>query len=360
MKIKTCIFLSLLLIISCASPKKLYEKGKYFKAFDSVLNEIEDGKKDRKNLVLLNKSFAKMIDLARDEMKVLEDGYKINELRDNFDQYEKVDSRYEKGRQYLDDANKEKYVGFNQEKVQLVEDTYLEGKDLMAYFEESNRKLDARNAYYHFELVRENSNAYDDIESLLREAKEKAIILYNIDADLDSDFSYQWDVDRRFDDLEGEEGFYKIVYDYSEGSEDCRVELDFARLDIDEKENESKKSYTVQVIDGYETKTDTSGNTVEVPIYKDVSGTVILTIVTKTVSWRIDLELLKSNQNCDLKERRFRESVEDKIEIVRLEGDQRAIPDEYKNRTNEKLEDTDDMVDDLLDKLYRDVRNYIY
>ena len=360
MKTKTCIILSLLLIIACASPKKLYEKGKYFKAFDSVLNDIEDGKKERNNLVLLNKSFAKMIDLAREEMNVLEDGYKIKELRDNFKQYEKVDSRYEKGRPYLDDANKEKYNGFNQEKVQLVEDTYLEGKDLLTYFEENNRKLDARNAYYHFELVKENSNDYNDIESLLREAREKAIVIYNIDADLDSDFSYQWDVDRRFDDLEGEEGFYKIVYDYSEGSEDCLVELDFSRLDVDEKESESKKNYTVEVIDGYETKTDTSGNTIEIPIYKDVSGTVTIRTLTKTVSWRIDIELLKSNQNCDLKERRFTESVEDKIEVIEIEGDERAIPDEYKNRTNKKLEDTDDMVDDLLDKLYRDVRNYIY
>ncbi len=345
---------------ACSSPQKLYEKGKYFKAFDGALSDLKGGKKNRKDVLLLNKSFSKMIDVARQEMNILNDGYKINDLSHNFKQYEEVDKRYVKGRAHLDVDNNEKYVGFSAEKEQLVEDTYQEGKALLTYFEESENKSDARNAYYHFELVKEHGSGYSDIDQLLNESKRLAILIYSVDADLDSDFTYQWDVDRQFDDLEGEYGFVKIVYDNNSISSDCQVELDFSRLDVDERSDESSRSYSKEIIDGYKTETDTSGNSKQIPIYKDVTGRVTTKSITKTVAWRIDLEIVRSSVNCGLREERFRAEVEDRVEIFELSGDERAIPDEFKNSSNERLKNTDDMVDDLIDDLYRKVRNYFY
>ncbi len=345
---------------SCSSPQKLYEKGKYFKAFDSVLGDLKEGKKDRKDVVLLNKSFSKMIDMAKDEMYLLNDGYKVNDLSHNFKQYHEVDKRYTKGRTYLDDENDVKYERFSADKKQLVNDAYEEGKALMVYFEESKNKSDARNAYYHFELVKEHGNGYNDIKQLLFDAKRSAIVIYNVDADLDSDFTYQWDVDRKFDDLEGESGFVRIVYDNHFVTSDCFVQLDFSRLDIDESNDESYKNYSKKILEGYKTETDTSGNTTQIPIYNEVSGSVTTKAIKKTVAWRVDLEIINSSQNCKLREDRFRASVEDRVEIFELSGDERAIPDEFKNNSNNRLEDTDDMVEELIDELYRQIRNYLY
>jgi len=361
MKYNFKLFIILLIgLASCSSPQKLYEKGKYFKSFDAVLGDLNGGKKDRKAVLLLNKSFFKMIDVAKSEMYILNDGYNVNELSHNFKQYENVDRRYVKGRSFIDEENNIKYGNFTEDKRQLISDTYEEGKSLLAFFEKSNNKTDARNAYYHFELVKDYGLGYRDINDWLFDAKKAATLIYNINADLDSDFSYQWDVDRKFDDLEGETGFVRIVYDNSSIDGDCNVDLDFSRLDVDERSDQSSIDYTKEIIDGYSTKTDTSGNTTQIPNYVEVSGRVITKTITKTVSWRVDLEIVKSNISCDLREERFRETIEDQARIYEISGDIRAIPDEFKNQTNERLEDTDDMVEELIDELYRVIRNYFY
>lgn len=347
-------------ISSCSSPQKLYEKGKYFKAYDSVLGDLNGGKKDRKLLLLLNKSFTKMMDVARSEMYILNDGYQVNDLSHNFKQYHEVDKRFVKGKSYIDDENKTKYVDFNTEREDLVMNTYEEGKALLLFYEESNNKIDAKNAYYHFEFVNEYGYGYRDIDQLLYDAKELATVIYNVEADLDSDFSYQYDVDRQFDDLEGENGFVKIVYDNNFINGDCNIQLDFSRLDVDESSSQTSQNFSNEILDGYKTEIDTSGNSTQVPIYKVVSGRVTTKTIIKTVAWRIDIEIVNASRNCDLREERFTASVEDRVEIYEYDGDQRAIPDEYKNTTNGVLEDTDDMVDDLIEELYRKVRNYFF
>lgn len=350
----------LLFCLGCSSPQKLYEKGKYFKAFDSAFSDLKSGKKDRDNKILLNKAFSKMIDVAREQMVYLENGYQIRDLQDNFEQYEEVDKRYVKARAYIDEDNRTKYDIFYQEEVRLIANTYEEGKALMDFFEESKNKLDAQNAYLHFELVSKYSRDYPDIQKWLDESIEAAIVVYNVYADLDSDFSYQWDVDRKFNDLEGEDGFLQIVYDDNSVEADCKVELDFSRLDIDERKNQSSQNFSKEIIDGYKTETDTSGNSVQVPIYKEVYGSVNTVSLIKSISWSVEIEVLKSTINCNLDETRYRAIVDDQVEIYELEGDERAIPSEYKNQSVEELEDTDDLVDELIEKLYDSIKKHFY
>lgn len=353
------LFVLILGLTNCSSPQKLYEKGKYFKAFDSVLGDLKSGKKTRKNNVLLNKAFSKMIDETRNKLYSLEDGYDVSDLQYNFDQYEEVDSRYSKGRSFLDDDNDLKYEGLRSEKSNLVRNAYEEGKDLMAFFGQSNNKLDARNAFHHFELVEQYGSDYDDIDQLLYDSKSAAMILYHIETDLDSDFSYEWDIDRKFDDLEGESGFVRIYYENNIDYADCYIRLEFSRLDVDERDRSSTQNFSENIIDGYSTKTDTSGNTIETPIYKEVTGSVKAISITKNVEWKVDLKIIKSSINCDMREKRFRADVEDKVEEYEIRGDERAIPQEYKTNSTDRLERTDDMVEDLIDELYTQIRRYI-
>lgn len=345
---------------SCSSPQKLYEKGNYFKAFDSVLGDLKGGQKNRKNSVLLNKSFSKMIDVTRDKLYVIKDGYDVKELEHNFEQYDEVVKRYAKANAFLKDESDAKYDGLLTEKDDLINDAYLEGVSLMDYFSESNKKEDARIAYYHFELVEKYGIGYENIEELMEESKLAATLFYHIEVDLDSDFSYRWDINRKFDNLEGQSGFVRIFYDTGMSNADCNIELDFSRLDVDERERSNSQNFSKEIIDGYTTKTDTSGNTIQTPIYKEVQGSVRTVSITKNVYWEIDLELKHANANCDLREKRFRAGVEDKIEQYDIRGDERAIPQEYKNKLDGRLESTDDMVDDLIDELYTQVRRYLY
>ena len=52
------------IIISCTNAKELYEKGKYTKAYDTVLPTVSK-KGNKQDKILLNKAFSKMIDSVR-------------------------------------------------------------------------------------------------------------------------------------------------------------------------------------------------------------------------------------------------------------------------------------------------------
>ena len=352
--------LLLILVSGCSSPQKLYEKGKYDKAFDSVLSDLKQNK-NRKNKTLLNKSFSKLIDSARDKMIDIKNGYDVSDLISNLEEYYEVDQRYKKGKVYLDSDNITKYEKLNIEKHFVLDVAYEEGKSLMKDFEESGNKFDARNAYYHFSLIDEYGDRYEGMDQYLLQSYEAATLVYNVVADLDYDYSYKWDVDRQFDNLEGKEKFVKIVYDSPSNIGDCLIELDFSRLDEDIRTRSDSRSYNKEIIDGYTTVTDTSGRTREVPIYKTVKGEVITKRVTKTVAWRVDIEIRRSSSNCNLRERRFYADEDDSVEEYEIRGDTRAIPSQYFNNNNKSyLEKTDDMVDDILDDLYREIRDYLY
>ncbi|MEE9440238.1 MAG: hypothetical protein V3V14_14625 [Saprospiraceae bacterium] len=366
MKLRTA-FLSLLIltIFSCSSPKKLYEKGNYIKAYTKVLEKLEK-KKNRKDKVLLNKSFSKIIDEARAKILGLEDGYKISELERSLESYQKVEELYNKGYKYLDQENLTRYDVFDEEGNQLVRNTYVEANDLMNFYQESKNKLDARNAFYHYELVEEygDDRVVDDFNRLdkLKEiAKYAGTVLYNVTTELNFEFSYKWDVERTFDNIEGYRGFKKVLYESNSDEIDCDIVLDFGRVDVDKDQSKTSKNYSKEITDGYTTKTDTNGVVTKIPIKKKIEGTVVTYKIVKRVTWNIDMEMHARNNNCDLRSKRFTEYVTDEIQEYEVRGDKRAIPTKFlNNNQNNRLEDTDDMVDDVIDELYDEVRSYIY
>jgi len=349
-----------LLAVSCYGPKKLYEKGKYGKAFDKALSDVKKGK-DRKMKTLLNKAFAKLIDQKRDDIIDLGARYDLDDAEHNLRKYEDVDERFDKGEAYLTDDNVTRYQGLRAEKEMLVERVFNDGVDLMENFATSQRKIDAQEAYHHFILVDKYCDVdYENIDLLLRDALEGGTVVYNVSSDPGFDFTYRWEIDRRFDDLEGTQGFRRITYDAFSNQGDCLVELDFSDLDVDVQEQSSSQSYSKEIQDGYTTKVDTSGREIKVPNYVNVTGSVETIKLIKTVSWRMQLDVRSMTGDCDLREERWSRYVTDQVEQYELRGDDRAIPSQFKQRQSGELEDTDDMVDDLLDDLYREVYNYIY
>jgi len=231
----------------------------------------------------------------------------------------------------------------------------------MDQFVGSGRKELAREAYHHFILVDKYCSVdYENIDELLRDAIVGGTVVYNVSADLGFDIQYQWEVNRRFDDLEGNQNFRAIVYDGFSNQGDCLVELDFSSLDVNFQENNSTQNYSEEIQDGYTTKVDTSGREIKIPKYVTVTGSVTTRRITKTVSWRMELDVRSMNPDCDLREERFSRYVADEVEQYDIAGDERAIPSQFRSNNRQELESTDDMVDDLIDDLYRDVYNYLY
>lgn len=347
-------------ISSCSSPQKLYEKGKYDKAYDAALSEVKE-KKDRKSKVLLNKAFAKWLDNVRGDMIVLADGYEIDDLKHNLDLYADVDDRYAQGSVYLDDENHIKYDQMVVDQDAEIDATYAEGLALIADYRIRQEKRNAQAAYYHFRLVNEYAQTdYPDLDQLMADALDLGTIVYNVTAQLDFGLSYEWDVDRRFDDMEGRDGFVQVIYNGPSSVGDCQVVCDFSRLEENYRTDVSNQNFSKEIEDGYKTHVDTSGNTIKTPQYRTVTGTVQTTRTSKIIAWRVDLEVRNVTGHCDLREYRFTEQVVDEVDEYATGGDDRAIPSKFFQQNNQRLEDTDDMVDDLIDELYRDIRDYIF
>jgi len=107
------LLLSLLLIVlvtSCSGPQKLYEKGRYDKAYDKALSKLKEGK-DRKLKILVNKAFSKLIDQTRDELIDLNRNFDLSDADRNLKRYDEVGERFEAGEMYLTDENGLKFLG---------------------------------------------------------------------------------------------------------------------------------------------------------------------------------------------------------------------------------------------------------
>lgn len=361
MKIQLLISLVFILFVTaCSGPHKLYEKGKYGKAYDKALSKLQKGK-DRKMKTLVNKSFSKMIDQTRDELIYLDRNFDLADAEKNLKKYDKVSERFAEGEAFLTDENIKKNANLRSDKEALVSDVYDYGIALMDTYNASRRKVDAREAFVYFSLVDKYCNTdYPNMDQLLNESFEEGTVVYNINADLNFEQEYRWEVNRRFDDIEGRQGFTRIVYDRQSNVGDCMVELDFDRLDEDYQERSSTQNYSEEIEDGYTTQTDTSGAQIKVPIYKNVNGSVTTKRITKTVSWRLELDVRSMTNDCNLRGERFSRAIVDEADQYIISGDERAIPSKFLKNQNEKLESTDDMVDDLIDDLYRDIYEYLY
>lgn len=362
MKIKY-LLISLFIIIfisACSGPQKLYEKGNYFKAYDKALSKLKKDK-DRKMRTLVNKAFFKMIDQTRDELIDLNRNFEINDAEKNLKMYDEVHERFEEGKVFLTNENVEKNAGLTDEKDNLVSDLYEEGLAFMNDYNSSRLKIEAREAFAYFSLVDKYcSSDFPNMDQLLNESFEAGTVIYNVNVDLNFDQEYRWEVNRKFDDLEGRQGFTRIVYDRQGNVGDCLVELDFDSLDEDLRESTTTKNFSEEIEDGYTTSVDTSGKEIKTIKYKTITGSVTTRNVTKTVRWRVSLDVRSMNINCNLREERFSKELVDEVDQYEISGDERAIPSEFLDKKSQNLESTDDMVDDIIDELYRDVYNYIY
>ena len=302
-----------------------------------------------------------MIDQTRDELIYLDRNFELYEAESNLKKYDGVGERFEAGKTYLTDENVLKFLSFKAEKEALVADVYDGGLLLMDEFKTSQRKEVAREAFAYFSLVNKYcSTDFPNMNELLNTSFEAGVVLYNVNVDLNFDQTYRWEVNRKFDDLEGQKGFVRIVFDSPGNVGDCLVELEFDRLDVDFQDRTSTKNYSGEVEDGYTTKTDISGQVIKVTMYKTVTGSVTTKRITKRVRWRVNLDVRSMSSDCMLKEERFSEEVTDEIEKYESSGDIRVMPYKFLQKNTSKLENTDKLVEEIIDELYRDIYNYLY
>jgi len=150
--------------------------------------------------------------------------------------------------------------------------------------------------------------------------------------------------------------FKVISYNKLLDEVDCIINLEFSDFDQDENVRSSNRSFSERVITGYNSEVDTSGNKTDVPIYETVEGTVRTNRVTRRSELELRVTVNGDRDDCKIQSRRLDEDFEEELEFYEIYGDERAIPSRFTRRNNDQFQDPDDVLEDLIDNLYRDFR----
>jgi len=346
------------LSLACKTADKALSDRDYDKAYKLSMKALKKEKSVKENKRILEKSLTEII--KREELEIAElsnskDLEKWDKaLNVNLDLQEKI----EQATTYLGNI-------FSHEYYQL-EANYTELRDELSaiYFNTGvedlekaiaeNDKLLAQDAYHHFVTSENYGNEDERLDSLKAASLDAGLLIYVVDAN--RNFDYDWEINRRFDNIESYSNeFRSIYYNQNASDVDCSIEIAFGTLAVGYDERSDSRTFRESVVVGTETQVDTAGNQTQVNVYETVEGRVFTVERVKILDWEVEVDVRAHTNNCVLRSDRFRAAVRSTIEEYRLEGDQRAIPARYQRGNTDEFEDTDDMAEDLIEALYRDV-----
>jgi len=349
--------------VACASPQKSFNKGDFDKAFSSSLKNLKKGKNERKDKSILNKSFN---ELLKDYQNSKEDLLGSNLIEDWELAYlsaEDIILKYEDANRYLDSEFDSPMRTISNDNIELAKDIadnymILADEEMLA-FEETGNKLIARDAHGMYLKVVEYAerNKFLDLNKKLEYSLAAGLIRVLVLTEV-WDRSYSWDVNRKFDDIERvkTDPFTVVDFEKNNGNYDCVIEVEFSSLNINENTTTENESFSERVIDGYNTVTDTSGTSKKEPIYKTVTGEVVITKIKRLYNWRVQVRPDGIRQYCDYGLQYLEAEEGDWSESYRITGDERAIPETYKNGDEGFRRSESDIIDDLIDNIYDDFR----
>lgn len=356
---KKYIFL-LLFLTACQSPRQAFEAGEYDKAFKKALVRFENHSGDPELRTLMRQSAEQILQREhhkRDQLYASEDPADWTKALDRNVHLQK---QLSPALPYLQGTLQYKLDGLQSEYQRtrpLIYQAYLDrGRQRMLEFDTTGRKATAQAAYFDFKSAVEYAGTAVEasLDSLVKAARKGGTLQARVE--LDPPFFYRFDTERALDNLAGPAGdFYQLSYTLHPGEADCVIRINFSDVDIDEWEDSSEDRHTKEVITRHETKRDTSGNTYEVPIYEEVSGTVAYITHHKRASLSVSVSIINQSGQCTMTCCSFSDQVEARDEQIDISGDTRAIPSHISETHFSDLPDDDDLAEDLIDALARRV-----
>lgn len=361
MKPYSFVFLSLIIFMGCVSPQKHFTKGNYQKAFNGALKELNGDKNKRKNKVLLNKAFQRMLEEADVQFQNLSTSHSLEQREDALYLYEPVISSYRNGRSYLN-AEYDLEIDQIENEVanleySLAEEYFLEGQRGMESFDKYYDKYAAQDANRYFNKSREFRFEHESLDSLLDWSFRAGLIHIVIETNA-WDFQYNWRIDNQFRNIINQSrGFRVVHYENLLSNADCYVDINFNNLEVIDSESFYNESFTEEIQDGYKTVVDTSGHSSSVPNYITVQGTVKVNTTTRQYNWRVLSTVRKMSNYCSLDTRQFGAQKQETIETYEFSGDSRAIPNRFKNQLPQNFKDNEDrIIESLIADIYRDIQ----
>lgn len=361
---RSILFIFLVGVLSCASPQKNLEKGNFQKAYSGALSELEKGQRG-KNKDILNRAFNEMLESHLTEYELLLRANDLEDLELAYGKRDRVIVDYLKGKRWLSDDFDAQMQNIETEQLDLQDElaeTFLGfGNEAMHIYNMNGDKMAAQDAFGFYNKAEQYNLNNEELHQLVNRALLVGTIHILFEADA-WDFSYEWDVDRIFKNIEREsEGFYQVYFEDIIPHVDCRVEIDFNNLNMSRNRENDIREFTERIQDGYETIIDTTGKTRKEPKYIDIKGAVKIIREIRSYTWEARVKSDRVNNYCDFRSRNFETSFTTESLTYELSGDRRAIPNEYKSQPQDKFKgDEDDIVEDMIEDIYEQVVRYYF
>lgn len=366
MKLKPLLLL-LLVSLSCATPRETLEKGKYRAAYQAALWKLKRNKEDRENQAVLAKALQLMSEEAQQKKEGLTREASIKGYKKAMKVNKKLLKKLVAATKFMEDtaAHEQNVQTLEKESEafkKAISDQYLAtGKQELAAYHTSQLKQEAQNAYYNFKKAQDYGNDTYTLDTLLKESLELGQKVYCIEVSTFGNIGRSFDIRRSMSSLEDNDDLFTSVYldgVYCSGEIDCRIEIDFSSLDIEEDEDEDEETFD-EKITTTETVTNADGTEEEVETVTEVEATITTTTITKTAKWTVTVNV-SGTANCSLQDYCFRESLVSETTSVSITGDERAVPSRYKNVDEEDLMDDDEMAEHLLSKLSSSIEDHLF
>lgn len=357
--------LSFILLLACASPMKKYNKQDYIGAARSSLKNLQKGKAVNQSENILEKSMIHIVAQASREIEAMRNSGKISKWGKALKESEKLQEKIVAVEPYLGDrftADLERLISDDVATMEkLYHHYYYQGIEQLDRSIGTNLKIHARNAYSSFSTASRYGNNTTRLDSLMDICIEYGRLLYNVDAGATFEISQEWEIDRMFEDVEQESDYLLAVY-YKANVPgiDCELEVDFSSLDFRIEEDRETLDFEKEVQDGFRTETDTSGNSVRVPVYVMVQAEVEINRRIRRGEWQAGVRIRAYSPNCELDDQYFGSQRESEAVEYNIFGDERAVPDKYRRGGKGRLVSENDMAEEMLEDIYRDFIDYYF
>lgn len=361
----------IILLPACQTIEDLYQAGEYDKAFKASQRRLEQNPDEEKTLFFLEQSLEALITADWEEFTALSTQPEPNKWEGALNAVARMDDYVEQARLYLPNAYEEEQTQWWAAALTLEEQLYyhyleLGRSQLAESLAEKNAAIGQR-AYYNFGRAKHyQRDHFDEVERLqdyLARAKQAGIIYYEVAIDDGYNIGLGVNVKQAFSNLNIKGGlFLDIKQVFIANGGDCAIDIDFGEFETSIREDNSRQDFQERIIVDHQVQTDTSGNQYEVPVYAEVEGRVETVTSTTVGSWEVKVDVSRRTGNCNIFSNRYHQEAKSTIEFYRLSGDERAIPDQYKNTVFKKEHTSDeDLAEEVLDNLvqliYRDYFN---
>lgn len=379
MKIYLClIFISASLFFACSGLRNTVAQTAEDKAFISAIKSLDKNPSDVSTQNNLN-------ELYREASKIHLDNIEVYETLKEADKWDKLIKEYYSLQKLSDVINSSaaakriiKAPSYNAQievaRQNAAADYYQAGLNYL----DNNDKRSSRQALAAFKKTNSYVAGYKDVERQLDIAFEHSLLNVVVNPVTDNSFYYSKMGRNRFGnsfnndylqrslvrDLGGDFNKNSLARFYTDRDADRAninvdwvVDLTWIDLDIPQPYTRRDSRTVNRQI---EIGKDTSGR----PIYKTVSAKVLVTRQYFTARGQLECRITDTDTRNNISLNRYSSQVDWEQEYATYTGDPRALDSRYlamiQNNNRRRLPDKDEILNELYEKIYPQVKNHIY